>query len=90
MVGSRRPTSPKYAVTSSPSRPIQATGRDAKGRRPYRYHARFREVCESTKYEHDDCGALTLAAYSWTVRDCVLLKKFLMSAWTATLAALVV
>jgi DNA topoisomerase I len=29
---------------------IQATGRDAKGRTQYRYHARFREVRESTKY----------------------------------------
>ena len=33
-------------------------------------------------------GALALAAYSWTV--CVLLKKLLMSSWTATMAALVV
>jgi hypothetical protein len=31
---------------------IQATGRDAKGRKQYRYHARFRAVRESTKYEH--------------------------------------
>jgi DNA topoisomerase I len=31
---------------------IQATGRDAKGRKQYRYHARFREVRERTKYEH--------------------------------------
>ncbi len=30
---------------------IQATGRDAKGRKQYRYHARFREVRESTKYQ---------------------------------------
>ena len=28
------------------------TGRDAKGRKQYRYHPRFREVRESTKYEH--------------------------------------
>ena len=33
-------------------------------------------------------GAFALAAYSWTV--CVLLKKFLLSSWTATIAALVV
>jgi hypothetical protein len=33
-------------------------------------------------------GALALAAYSWTV--CVLLKKCLMSSWSATLAALLV
>src|SRR5262245_4081769 len=31
---------------------IQATGRDAKGRKQYRYHARFREVREGTKYHH--------------------------------------
>ena len=33
-------------------------------------------------------GALALATYSWLV--CVLLKKFLMSSWTATMAALIV
>ena len=31
---------------------IQATGRDGKGRKQYRYHTRFREVRESIKYEH--------------------------------------
>jgi DNA topoisomerase-1 len=31
---------------------IQATGRDAKGRKQYRYHAGFRELRESSKYEH--------------------------------------
>ena len=33
-------------------------------------------------------GAFALAAYSWTV--CVLLKKFMMSSWTATMAAFIV
>ena len=33
-------------------------------------------------------GAFALAAYSWVV--CVLLKKFLMSSWTATMAAMVI
>jgi DNA topoisomerase-1 len=31
---------------------IQATGRDARGRKQYRYHPQFREIRESTKYEH--------------------------------------
>lgn len=31
---------------------IQATGRDVKGRKQYRYHPRFREVRDGTKYEH--------------------------------------
>ncbi|MDB4985987.1 MAG: topA, partial [Myxococcaceae bacterium] len=30
---------------------IQATGRDVKGRKQYRYHTRFREVRDETKYE---------------------------------------
>lgn len=30
---------------------IQATGRDARGRKQYRYHARWREVRDETKYE---------------------------------------
>lgn len=30
---------------------IQATGRDARGRKQYRYHARFRAVRDETKYE---------------------------------------
>ncbi len=32
--------------------PLQATGRDAKGRKQYRYHPRWREIRDSTKYEH--------------------------------------
>jgi DNA topoisomerase-1 len=31
---------------------IQATGRDAKGRKQYRYHPKFREVRDGTKFEH--------------------------------------
>jgi DNA topoisomerase I len=31
---------------------IQATGRDAKGRKQYRYHAHFRETRDSAKFEH--------------------------------------
>jgi len=31
---------------------LQATGRDAKGRKQYRYHPAFREARESTKFEH--------------------------------------
>jgi len=33
-------------------------------------------------------GAFALAAYSWTV--CLLLKKFQMSSWSATIAAVAV
>lgn len=48
---------------------IQATGRDAKGRKQYRYHARFREVRESTKYEHVVGFADALPAIREKVRE---------------------
>ena len=35
-----------------PNGHLLATGRDAKGRKQYRYHPRFREVRDSAKYEH--------------------------------------
>ena len=39
-------------ICPAPDGHIQATGRDAKGRKQYRYHPGFREVREGTKYEH--------------------------------------
>ena len=39
-------------ICPSPEGHLQATGRDARGRKQYRYHPRFREVREETKYEH--------------------------------------
>lgn len=38
-------------VCPSPNGHIQATGRDARGRKQYRYHARWREVRDGTKYD---------------------------------------
>lgn len=38
-------------ICPDPNGHIQATGRDAKGRKQYRYHPRFREVRDSAKYE---------------------------------------
>jgi DNA topoisomerase-1 len=46
---------------------IQATGRDAKGRKQYRYHTAFREVRESTKFEHMFAFAKALPAIRETV-----------------------
>jgi DNA topoisomerase I len=53
---------------------IQATGRDAKGRKQYRYHARFREVRESTKYEHVVAFADALPAIRENVREHMALR----------------
>jgi DNA topoisomerase-1 len=38
-------------ICPDPDGHIQATGRDVRGRKQYRYHWRFREVREETKYE---------------------------------------
>ena len=46
---------------------IQAIGRDAKGRKQYRYHATFREIRESTKFEHMVAFAKALPALRETV-----------------------
>ena len=37
-------------ICPAPNGHIQATGRDARGRKQYRYHARWREVRDETKY----------------------------------------
>ena len=39
-------------ICPKPNGHLQATGRDARGRKQYRYHPQFREVSEATKYEH--------------------------------------
>lgn len=39
-------------ICPSPSGHLQATGRDARGRKQYRYHPRFRELREENKYGH--------------------------------------
>jgi DNA topoisomerase-1 len=39
-------------VCAEPNGHIQATGRDARGRKQYRYHARFRWVRDEAKYSH--------------------------------------
>jgi DNA topoisomerase I len=53
---------------------VQATGRDAKGRKQYRYHTRFREVRESTKYEHVVGFAHALPSIREKVREHMALR----------------
>ena len=48
---------------------IQATGRDDKGRKQYRYHPDFREARESTKFAHMLDFAQALPALRRTVRE---------------------
>jgi len=53
---------------------IQATGRDVKGRKQYRYHPRFREIRESTKYEHVVAFAEALPHIRTKVREHMALR----------------
>jgi DNA topoisomerase-1 len=39
-------------IATDPHGHLQATGRDAKGRKQYRYHPDWRALCEADKYEH--------------------------------------
>jgi DNA topoisomerase-1 len=39
-------------ICPDPRGHIQATGRDAKGRKQYRYHPRWSEIRDTTKYQH--------------------------------------
>ena len=45
------PAYTKVWICPSPNGHIQATGRDARGRKQYRYHERWREVRDENKYE---------------------------------------
>ncbi|MBO0740364.1 MAG: DNA topoisomerase IB [Hyphomicrobiaceae bacterium] len=56
-------------ISPQPNGHIQATGRDAKGRKQYRYHTRFREVRESTKFHHMLSFAESLPAIRKRVND---------------------
>jgi DNA topoisomerase-1 len=39
-------------ISPSPNGHIQATGRDARGRKQYKYHPQFRKLREAAKYQH--------------------------------------
>src|SRR4051794_16092502 len=39
-------------ICADPNGHLQATGRDARRRKQYRYHPRYRDHCETAKFEH--------------------------------------
>ncbi len=53
---------------------LQATGRDARGRKQYRYHPQFREVSEANKYEHMLAFARALPAIRARVAEHMALR----------------
>lgn len=54
-------------ICLKPNGHLQASGRDAKGRKQYRYHEQFRAVRDSTKYEHIIAFAAVLPKVRATV-----------------------
>ena len=61
-------------ICPDPNGHLQATGRDARGRKQYRYHPRFRELRDSTKYEHMFAFAETLPRIRATVAEHLALR----------------
>jgi DNA topoisomerase I len=61
-------------ICPKPNGHIQATGRDAKGRKQYRYHPDFREVRESAKYEKMMAFAQALPAIRAKVAEHMALR----------------
>lgn len=61
-------------ISPKPNGHIQATGRDDRGRKQYRYHARFREMRETTKYQHMLAFAESLPALRARVREHLALR----------------
>ena len=61
-------------ICPHPEGHIQATGRDAKGRKQYIYHPRFREVRDDVKYSRLLAFADTLPAIRAQVRDHMALR----------------
>jgi DNA topoisomerase-1 len=56
-------------ICASANGHIQATGRDAKGRKQYKYHAEYREARELSKYEHLFAFAAALPSIRATVAE---------------------
>ena len=56
-------------ICASSNGHIQATGRDAKGRKQYKYHAEYREAREQSKYEHLFAFAAALPTIRATVAE---------------------
>lgn len=61
-------------ICPSPNGHLQASGRDAKGRKQYRYHEQFRAVRDSTKYEHVIAFAQVLPKVRATVAEHMALR----------------
>jgi len=67
---------------------LQATGRDARGRKQYRYHAHFREVREGTKFQRMMAFAEKLPAIRAKVQEHLTLRSLSRERVLATVVQL--
>ncbi len=75
-------------ICPDPRGHIQATGRDAKGRKQYRYHQAFREVRDGAKYEHVTAFAEALPIIRATVKQHMALQGLVRNKVLATVVYL--
>ncbi len=75
-------------ICANPRGHLQATGRDARGRKQYRYHARWREVRDGDKFERVAAFAQTLPILRRAVRRDLKLSGLAREKVIATVVAL--
>jgi DNA topoisomerase-1 len=75
-------------ICADPHGHLQATGRDARGRKQYRYHPDWRELCEADKYEHLLDFGRVLPRIRRTVRRDLQLRGFPRERALATVVGL--
>lgn len=75
-------------ICASPSGHVQATGRDAKGRKQYRYHPRWRSVRDGQKFERTIAFAGSLPALRRRIRKDMALVGLPKEKVVATVVAL--
>ena len=75
-------------ICAKPNGHLQATGRDARRRKQYRYHPKFREVRESTKYHRMLAFAATLPTIRAKVHEHLALRKLCREKVLATVVHL--
>jgi len=75
-------------ICPDPRGHIQATGRDVKGRKQYRYHQAFREVRDGAKYEHVTAFAEALPIIRATVKQHMALQGLVRNKVLATVVYL--
>jgi DNA topoisomerase I len=76
-------------ICTTPNGHLQATGRDARGRKQYRYHPRFREVRDATKFDRMLLFGETLPAMRGRIAEDLSLRGLQRDRILAAVVALI-